>query len=370
MQQSIVFVTLIGALFLFMTGRVRYDLVALMALFILALTGIIPSQEAFTGFAHPAVITVAAVMVISRGLHNSGLIDLLARWMQRLGDRISIQIFALGILTAFASAFMNNVGALAIMMPIAIKLARKSGHSPSQILMPLAFTSLLGGMMTLIGTPPNIIIATFRADAGGTAFKMFDFMPVGFPLTIIGILFVSFVGWRMLPKRKQQKAQSEIFEIDDYITEVLLTEDTKIIGGSIRDLMRDKVYDITIIGLIRNRLRTHIPDPDEILDINDILILEADSENLKTFVDKTKVKLLGDKELHEHTPGDKEIVLREVVVTQDSLLAGRSACQVNMRSRYGINLLAIARGDRKITRRISESKFRVGDVLLLQGRTQ
>lgn len=166
LDMAIVFGTLILALVLFATGKIRYDIVALIALLIVTITGIVDPMDAFLGFGHPAVITVAAVLILSKGLQNSGLIDILTRWVARVGDGEVRQIFSLTGIVAILSAFMNNIGALALMMPVAIRTARKGGRSPSSLLMPIAFGSLLGGMVTLIGTPPNIIIASYRAKAG------------------------------------------------------------------------------------------------------------------------------------------------------------------------------------------------------------
>ena len=369
MDHIIVFITLGAALILFIWGRWRHDVVALLALLFLVMWGIVPSEKAFTGFAHPAVITVAAVLLIGRGLELSGLVDLLARTMKKAGKNLYVQISVLSLITAFASAFMNNVGALAILMPVAIHVARKNGHPPSAILMPIAFASLLGGMVTLIGTPPNIIIATFRADYAGEAFGMFDFAPVGLPLTIIGILFISLLGWKLLPKRKSQTSESDLFEIDSYITEVRVTKDSKIRGkncGEINEITDDEVK---LLGLVRRKKRIHSPSDDESLKTNDILILETDADTLKGFIDKTKVKLVGNKKFRKDAEGSDEIVLREVVVMPDSPLIGRTAATLNMRTRYGINLLAIARRDRKIRKRMDHVRFTNGDVLLLQGRS-
>ncbi|MBM3420523.1 MAG: SLC13 family permease, partial [Bacteroidetes bacterium] len=200
MDHTIVFITLGLSLVLFASGKIRHDLVAFIALFILIITGVIEPSSGFRGFGHPAVITVASVLMIGKALEFSGLIDFLGRWVIKIGTGIPTQVFVLSILVAAASSVMNNVGALAIMMPIAIHLARKSGYPPSYVLMPIAFASLLGGMTTLIGTPSNIIIASFREDAMGEPFGMFSFFPVGITLTLAGLLFITFVGWRMLPK--------------------------------------------------------------------------------------------------------------------------------------------------------------------------
>ena len=204
LEMPIVFGTLLLTLILFATGKVRYDVVALIALLIVTITGIVDPVEAFLGFGHPAVITVAVVLILSKGLQNSGLIDILTKWVARVGDGKVRQVFSLTGIVAILSGFMNNIGALALMMPVAIRTARKSGRAPSYLLMPIAFGSLLGGMTTLIGTPPNIIIASYRAQNGGTPFLIFDFAYVGIGVAICGILFISLVGWRLIPSRDRK----------------------------------------------------------------------------------------------------------------------------------------------------------------------
>lgn len=370
MEHIIVFVTLGITLLLFVWDKWRYDVVAVLALLFLVIYGIIPPENAFAGFAHPAVITVAAVLLISRGLQASGFVDVLARLMNKAGKNLYLQITILCLVTAVASAFMNNIGALAILMPVAIYVARKNGHPPSYILMPIAFSSLLGGMITLIGTPPNIIIATFRADYSEEAFGMFDFAPVGLSLTIAGILFITLLGWRLLPKRKGQTSDSDRFEIENYITEVRVTKDSKIKGttyGEIQSLTED---DIMPLGLVRSKKRIHTPRVDEVLKTNDIIILEADTESLNSFIDKAGVKLVGDKNFRKDAEGADEIIMREAVVMPDSPLVGKTATDLNMRTRYGLNLLAVARSNQKIRKRMDKIPFRKGDVLLLQGRSQ
>ena len=369
MEHTVVFITLGMALLLFVWGRWRHDVVALLALLFLVLWGVIPSEKAFTGFAHPAVITVAAVLLIGRGLQVSGIVDVLARMMNKAGKNLYVQIAVLSLITAFASAFMNNVGALAILMPVAIHIARKNGHPPSWILMPIAFSSLLGGMITLIGTPPNIIIATFRADYTGEAFGMFDFAPVGLSLTMAGVLFISFLGLKLLPKRKGQTSASDLFEIDNYITEVRVTKDSKIKGETCGEINKITDEEVILLGLVRRNKRIHTPSKNEPLKTNDILILETDTDGLKTFIDKTGVKLVGNKKFRKDAEGSENIVIREAIVMPDSPIIGKTAANLNMRTRYGINLLAIARREIKIRKRMDHVRFANGDVLLLQGRS-
>lgn len=368
MDQIIVFSTLVLGLALFAWGRLRHDLVALLALFLLVIAGIIPPAKAFTGFGHPAVITVAAVLIIGKSLEFSGLIDLVGKWVMKIGSKQVPQIIALSLLVAVASAFMNNVGAVAIMMPVAISLAGKSGHPTSSILMPIAFASLLGGMTTLVGTPPNIIIATFRADELGEAFGMFDFSPVGAGVAVVGIVFISLIGWRFLPKRAGAKSGQELFDIDEYITEVKIQKDSKLKGASIGELKQTSKADVQILGIVRRRNRIHAPDDSEELQVGDIIILETDTESLKTLLSDTGLKLAGGKQFRRDAVGSKNIAVREAIVMAGSPLIGLTAAGVRMRSRFGLNLLAVARRGKKIHHRLDRTFFRAGDVLLLQGR--
>lgn len=351
-----------------LSGAVYVMIVALITLFILIVAGIIDPAKAFTGFGHPAVITVASVLIIGKALEFSGLIDLLGKWIMKIGDNLMIQILVLSFPVAVASAFMNNVGALALMMPIAIHLARKSGNPPSYILMPIAFASLLGGMTTLIGTPPNIIIAIFRAEETGKPFNMFDFSLVGVAIMLSGLVFISLLGWRLLPKRADKKSDEEMFDIEDYITEVEVLIDSKIIGKPIAELADISGADVQVLGLVRENKLIHAPDIHYVLLEKDIILLETDADDLNTFIEDTKVKLIGDRKFLKDAEGSDKIIITESVVMADSTLLGRTASDLRIRSRYGINLLAIARRDKRIRRRLDKVIFQTGDVLLLQGR--
>jgi di/tricarboxylate transporter len=365
--QFIVFGTLALTLALFIWGKWRYDIVALIALLIVTVTGIVPGREAFAGFGHPAVITVAAVLILSRGLINSGVIDVITNSLFRIGRNTLFQITALTISVTVLSAFMNNVGALAIMLPVAIQIARKNGNSPSVLLMPLAFGSLLGGLTTVIGTPPNIIIALARSEHGGEPFRMFDYSPVGVAVALAGVVFISLIGWRLIPLRKGQASQEEIFHIKDYITEVRVTKNSAIAGSRIRALGKFEDIEIYIIGIVRGKRRILLPTSDEILQVGDVLVIEADSQDINAFVNQAKLELAGDKELEKDILGSKEMVLSEAIVMLDSSLVGRTAFGLNLRRRYGLNLLAVARKGARLKKRIASIRFKPGDVLLLNG---
>jgi di/tricarboxylate transporter len=366
MEQFIVFGTLVGALVLFVSGWLRYDVVALLALLVVTITGIVTQEDAFAGFGHPAVVTVAAVLVVSRGLLNAGIVDVISKWISQVGDRPIMQVTVLTVVVAISSGFMNNVGALALLMPVAIQLARKSGSSPSILLMPLAFGSLLGGLVTLIGTPPNIIIATFRASVSETPFRMFDFTPVGLGIAAAGCVFLILIGWRLVPQRQSKGSRDELFEIEDYTTEVRVTEESPLVGQRLNQLRNDDI-DIIVITMLRGDQHISAPSAYEPIRADDILIIEADPDKLKELVDSYHLELVGSSS--EDRMSSEEVTIIEAIVTPDSLLVNRTPSSLNLRWRYGINLLAVSRKGSRVKARLSEIRFQVGDILLLQAHT-
>ena len=294
-DQLIVFAVLAATLGLFVWNRWRYDIVAIGALLVVTLAGIVPADEAFMGLGHPAVITVAAVLVLSRGLLNGGVVDSLARHLTKVGDRPWIQVLTLSSIVALCSGFMNNVGALALFMPVAVWMSRQSGRSPSYLLMPLAFGSLLGGTLTLIGTPPNIIIAGYRRETGEAAFGMFDFLPVGLVITLAGVLFIALL-WRLTPRREDQSSGQELFEISAYMTELQIPEGSKYAGRTLHDLISagGDDADVMVIALVRSGEYKRMPSTYEVLRDDDVLMVEADSESLKSFLDVTHLELAAE----------------------------------------------------------------------------
>jgi len=365
-HQWIILGTLLLTLILFVTGRWRYDVVALLALLIVTLTGLVPPTQAFSGFGNPAVITVAAVLVISRAVQNSGVVDLIGERLLRLRGGVTVQLAALTGIVAFLSAFMNNIGALALMLPVAIQIARKKEISPSVFLMPMAFASLLGGMTTLIGTPPNIIAAAFRAQTGAPPFRMFDFTPVGLGITLAGLLFIVLIGWRLIPRRRSQTAADKLFEIEHYFTEVRLPADSKLVGKPLPEINRFVENGVNILGLVRNGVRRLAPSPKTIFTVGDILILQIDTENLETLLNKARLELVGSERIVSDDVESDEVMLVEAVVTPNSLLVGETAFSLDLRRQHGVNLLAVARQGRRLRARLDRIRLRAGDVLLLQ----
>ena len=367
-DQIAIFLLLFGVMVMFVWGRWRYDIVAFAALIISVLIGVVPTKEAFNGFSNSAVITVAAVLVISRGLSASGVIDRIAHIVVPQVKSLALQITSLSGFAAALSAVMNNVGALALLMPATIDAARKAGRSPSLLLMPLSFGSILGGLITLIGTPPNIIIAAYREEAMGEPFHMFDFSPVGLAVAGVGIIFLALFGWRLLPKERQaQSAPDELFDIDAYVAEVLVPESSSAVGQRIIEL--DDEADecgVRIAGLIRGRRRILRTTRKTIVEAGDIIILEAGPEELDKFAHTLGLEIKGDFEKDKKLFASEEVVLVEAVVSADSRLIGRKIGEMRLKSRHGLNLLGVSRQGKPIRKRLHKIVFRSGDVLLFQ----
>ncbi|MDZ4132681.1 MAG: SLC13 family permease, partial [Dethiobacteria bacterium] len=343
-EQYLVFATLVLVLILFIWGRWRYDLVAMIALLFLTLCGLIPAEEVFFGFSHPAVITVAAVLILSRALMNAGIVDLIVRLMAGINQHLHVQLATLVAGVTVCSAFMNNIGALALFMPVAIRMASKSKITPSIFLMPLAFGSLLGGLMTQIGTPPNIIISIFRAEtAVSTPFRMFDFMPVGAGVALIGAAFIIVIGWRLIPCRQGRMASEDLFAIDNYLTEVFVPKGSKFAGKKLLDLGLATDGDITVVGHVRNKIKLPFFSPYRIFNEGDHIIIKANTEDLKDFLDITGFELTASRKLSKEDLRSDEISIVEAVVTANSVMENQTARSLNLRTIYGINLLGISR---------------------------
>ena len=399
LDQGIVFAVLGMTLALFIWNRLRFDVVSMLALLAMAFTGLVPADELFSGFGHPAVITVAAVLVISQGLVNGGVVDAIAHLLGRIGHRPTLQVLTLTSVVALCSGFINNVGALALLMPVAIWMSRDAGRSPSMLLMPLAFGSLLGGTVTLIGTPPNIIISSYRPEG---AFGLFDFAPVGLAITVAGIAFITLVGWRLTPRRDDGGAGKKLFSVGDYVTELRVPEGSTSAGATLHSLLTEsgESDDIAVLALIRDGARKITPSTFTVMREGDLLLIEANTESLQAFLDNTDLELAtgalltpqdetdneqegvlsGSSRLEPGEPGaDKEepeapisldegdLQLMEVVVSPGSTLLGLSANRLGLRERYSLNVVAVARRGQRIQRRLGDIRFQAGDILLVQG---
>ncbi len=365
-DQSILFGLLFFVFVFLIWGRWRYDLVAFVALLIALLTGIVPKDQAFSGFGHPATIIIALVLIISRGLSNSGAIELVARYLVDASRKLATHITIMSGLAAALSALMNNVAALALLMPVDMQAAKKAGRSPSLSLMPLSFASILGGMITLIGTPPNIIIAEFRGDALGEPYQMFDFAPVGLACAIVGLAYVALIGWRLLPsERKSADASKELFDLADYIAEVRVPEGSAAIGKKVRDLDHAAGRsDVDIVGLVRRGRR--MPGLARLVEVkaDDVLVIEASPDSLEEVIGNLNLEYVGK---GEGQLGDDGLILNEVVVQDSSRLAGKSVMSLRLLYRYRVALVGVSRQGKRFRENVRKLILRPGDVLLLLG---
>ncbi len=372
-DQILILTILAATIGLFLWGRWRHDIVALACLLACVFAGLVPTEQAFAGFGHPAVVTVACVLVLSWGLQSTGAVDLLAQRALPSAAGPTLTIAAITGLGAVLSAFMNNVGAMALLMPVAIQLAGRLELPPGKVLMPLAFGTILGGMTTMIGTPPNLIVAGFREQTGAGSFAMFDFTPVGLAVAAAGVLFAALAGWRLVPTREQKGAEG--FDTGKYLTEARVTSSAKAKGKTVRDV--EKILDeagAQIVGMIRNEFRVAAPNARRLLREDDILVIEADPESLGSALSSLGLALEKPEKVDDETAetGDpekepEEVVLQELAVMPNSRLIGRSANDIRLPERYGLNLLAISRRGRRSVKRIRSTAIKAGDLLLLQG---
>ncbi len=372
-NQILIILIIFAALILFVWEKWRYDFVALGCLLVGVFVGVVPTETAFTGFGHPAVITVAAVLILSKGLAQNGVTDLIAQALQPLTKNFFFYLGGLCFTAMILSAFMNNVGALALLMPVAISSAMKANKSPSYVLMPLAFSSILGGLCTLIGTPPNIIIASFRYKSLGEPFSMFDFTPVGFVVATCGILFICLLGWRFLPKtRVSKKPLEDLLDIDTYVTEISVKPDSPIIGSKHTDMQKKAAKsEVEILGLIRHSQRYVMVPKNQLYKAGDIIIVESDPNDLNTFCANNGLEIIGSDDASKRkktdNKQDQDLELIEVVVGPNANIADKQVEDIAFSRRYGINLMGVSRQGHPYKGRLKSFILRVGDVLLLQG---
>ncbi|RUO59886.1 SLC13 family permease [Pseudidiomarina marina] len=366
-DQLLIGAILLGALTLFVWDRWRYDLVAMFALLVAAALGLVPTNEVFSGFGNAAVITVAAVLVISHAMWRSGVVDALASLMKRVGDKAWIQMLALTSITTFCSAFISNTGTMAIMIPVALQLSRSGLGHASKVLMPMAFGSLLGGTITMIGTPPNIIIADIREDALGESFGIFDFTPVGLSLAVIGLVFMWLTSRWLVPTTNSRDSANSPYDMSSYMTELWVPEGANHVGETLYELESNIKENFAVVAIKQGKTVTTAPPRYYRIKADDVLIIEADTETLQQIIDATGFELNADEELADRFLISDEVQVVEGVVGPDSRLIGRSAADLRLRHRFGVNVLAVARQGQPVKPNLSNIRFKPGDVLLLQG---
>jgi di/tricarboxylate transporter len=363
-DQALLFGILIVLFAMLVWGRFRYDLVAFVALLTTALLGLIDPGEAFAGFGHPAVVIIALVLIVSRGLMHSGAVELIARFVTRPDRPLPTHIGIMAVAGAALSAVINNVAALALLMSLDMDAARKAKRAISLSLMPLSFGTILGGMITLIGTPPNIVIAQYREDALGAPFSMFDFAPVGLAVAITGIAYVASIGWRLLPSRPD--AVSLEGDAGLYVAEARVMENSKSIGliiGDLYPLANDN--DVTILGLVRRGKRLPGFSRSREIREGDFLVLEGDPKQIEAFMGAAELDTVG-AEKHGGLLG-RSLSLVEAIVPEDARVVGRTTMALRLVQKHGVTLLGVSRRGKRFRERVRRLPIEPGDMLLLIG---
>jgi di/tricarboxylate transporter len=368
LHQAEAFAIVACMLGLFVWDRLRYDVIAGMALSAAALLGVVAREKAFEGFANPVIIIIASVLVIGRAVAVSGVIEAATRPVLTRLHHISLQIGALTACVTFLSAFMKNVGTLGIFMPIAIQTAEREDRPPSLYLMPLAFGSLVGGTITQIGTSPNLLISAVRREVQGQPFGLFDFTPVGLPLSVLAVLFLS-VGWRLIPRgRRGRGTADKRFKIEDYTSELRLPAGSALVDKTVQDLETLGDGNIVVSAIIREGGHRYVPARHWTLYADDLLIVQGDPVVLKPVIDQGGLELAPARELPLPKDKDDELETAEAVVTEGSPLVGRTLEDLSLRQRFEVNVLALARSGQRLRQRLQKTRFRVGDMVVLQGR--
>ncbi|GLI96479.1 SLC13 family permease [Sphingobium sp. BS19] len=358
--------TLAGMMALFLWGRFRYDVTAIIALLAALLIGVVKPADAFKGFADDIVIIVGSALVMSAAVQRSGVIEIALGFVSRRVKSVRSQLLVLTASVGVSSALVKNVGALAMLMPAAFQIAKKGGTNPSVFLMPMSFASLLGGLMTLVGTSPNIIVSRVREDMTGEPFAMFDYFPTGFGLLVVGLIFLRF-GYRLLPRdRRAAPTMGEALNISGYVTEASVVEDSPAIGETIAEFIERHDNEVVVTSLLRGDMQGTV-HPNVHLREDDVLILSGEPDALERVIARDRLVLTGEDTAEAEGREADEIGVIEAVVTTDSVLIGRTAGRLSLRKRFGINLIAVSRAGEHLTRKIGQIVLQAGDVIVLQG---
>lgn len=361
LDQAVAFAILLATIAMFVSGRLPYDLVAMTGLLAGVLTGVVPADHAFDGFSNEVVIIIAAALLVSAGISRSGVVETLMRPILPHLKTEQMQVPVLAGAVALLSMVSKNVGALAIFMPVALQLARRTGTSPSALLMPMSFASLLGGLVTLIGTSPNILISGVRQQVLGKPFGMFAYAPVGLGIAAVGVAFLSF-GYRLLPRgRKAASSMEAAFRFDAYVAEARLPAESPLLGQGIAEIERLGDGDVQVATIIRERFRRLSPTPAMTLRSDDVLLLQGEPEALERLIARARLSLAGGAE-----SGSENSVV-EGVVTEASSLVGQTPGEAGLGGRYRATLIAVSRSGERVAQRIEAVRLRVGDVVVLKG---
>ncbi|MDH3944732.1 MAG: SLC13 family permease, partial [Anaerolineae bacterium] len=367
-QENILVLAILAvAVILFVSERLRVDLIAMMVLITLSLTGLVTIEEAFSGFASPAVITVWSVYIVSGALFRTGVADRLANFMLRLaGENYLRLLFVIMLTIGVMSSFMNNIGAVAILLPAVVSVARKIDVAPSKLLIPMAFTSLLGGKMTLIGTPPNILATSIMETYGGIEpFGFFDFTPMGAIVLGVGILYFLLIGNRLLPNRTPGGDLSKAYHIRDYLSEVRIAEKSELIGQTLAESQLGREYDLNVVQIQRAEERLLVPSHEPVLMVGDILLVQGNSPNILKASEALGLEAVHEWKFDELSEGSQTMI--EVTLSPGSHMVGKTLKKSDFRARYGLTVLAIQHHGESVTTNLADIPLDFGDALLIQG---
>ncbi|GFE80255.1 permease [Steroidobacter agaridevorans] len=366
LDQMLAFAILTGMMALFVWGRLRYDLVAGLALFASVVVGVVPVEAAFSGFGDDIVIIVGSALLVSAAVARSGVIEAVLHPLAPKITSTRAQLVLLVTTVTVLSAFVKNIGALAMMLPVAFQMAKRSKTSPSVFLMPMAFGSLLGGLATLIGTSPNIIVSRLRSEITGAPFAMFDFAPVGVGLATAGIAFLA-IAYRLLPlDRAGASTLAEAMDIHDYLTEGRVRAESTIAGKTMADLRGSAGPEVVVTAVVRDGQKTS-PLPDMVMRENDIVLLQGEPAALQQAVARLGLELEGEERSTRSDKANEEIGGVEAVIGPDSLLIDQAVGSLALHARFKVNLLAVSRSGQRFTERLRDIKLRAGDIIVLQG---
>ncbi len=367
MSIVLVFIILAGAIALFATGWIRMDLVSLLVLLTLALTGLVTVEEAFSGFSNPAVITVAAMFILSAGIANTGVTGKLGEKIFQVAGTNEFRLILVIMGTvALISAFINNIGATAMLMPVVMNVAKKTRLSPSKLLIPLAFGSLLGGVCTLIGTPPNILMNTLLQQYAGERFSMFDFTPVGLAVLIVGVLYMAVIGRRLIPQRKAGPL-TEAYQVKEYVTEAEVVPGSPLAGKTIAESKLERDLDLRVRAILRGKRKYPFPRTNRKLQEKDILFLEGNPQNILKVRKARGLAVVPERDNPSWPPTNDELVVVEASLTPTSEIVGKTLREVHFRDTHGLTVLALWRRGAPVVKKVDHVVLEFGDVLLLQG---
>jgi len=359
---------ILGALILFATEKLRVDVVAMLVLIAVGVLGLVPAKEVFSGFSNSAVITVWAVYMVSGGLFKTGVANAMGTGILKIAGNTESRLIATIMLTVgVLSAFMNNVGATAMLLPAVVGISRLTKVAVSKMLIPLAFASLLGGAMTLIGTPANILATGILAERGLPTFGFFEFAPMGIVVLTTGVLYMVLVGRRLLPVREGAHGAEDVYNIRDYVTEVRVSPESSLVGKTLLESRLGKEFDLTVLALQRENGNQPRLRRDTVIQIGDLLVVESSASDLMAARESLHLTAEAERNFDIESLERGDVQLIEATLAPRSHIVGRSLRQARFRDRYGFTALAISRQGEVITERLRDVPLKFGDALLLQG---